>query len=462
MLRLIVCLACCLFVPAQAAEWQQVQVGGLSARLAVGGQGRTPRPLLLVLHGCAQSNAALQQHSALGAAADAAGAVVALPQVPNGGVLAGCWDYYGGAHSRGGRHSGPLLAFTEALLADPELAIDPDRVWIAGLSSGAGQAIVAGCLAPDVFSGVALAGGPGLGTEAGQISQVASSAGVTTELCRRLAGPHVADFARQRAVVVTGDRDFIVAPGYARVNAEGLAAVYGAAQQEPLDLGSLPGAPAGTGGLWLDAAGPRVALIEVAGLDHAWPGGAGSGPTREFVAQGGLDLGAFLLAFFGDGIPEGPEDPEDPEDPENPEDPGSLEDPEDPAPCPAITATLVEHTSRLGVYGGVYGAADLGYVELLNRYGVSTPFALHQGPDGRWYHDPTGLDCGQPAEPEPPVDPAPDAARGVSDAAPLADAGLEADAGGASGCQQLGGSPSTPFLICLLFCGLAGRRRPRG
>ncbi|MCB9548331.1 MAG: hypothetical protein H6706_21180 [Myxococcales bacterium] len=186
-----------------------------------------------------------------------------------------------------------MLAFTEALLADPDLAIDPARVYLGGLSSGAGQALVTGCLAPDVFAGIAVAGGPGLGTEASAIGGVATTAPAVADLCARLAGPHAAALAGQRAAIVVGDRDFIVAQGYAPVNAEGLATAYRAtpAGTAPLDPGEVR--------LWMDASGPRVALLTVPGLDHAWPGGAGEGPTLEFVARGGLDFAAWSLAFFG-------------------------------------------------------------------------------------------------------------------------------------------------------------------
>ena len=46
------------------------------------------------------------------------------------------------------------------------------------------------------------------------------------------------------------------------------------------------------------------------------------------------------------------------------------------------------HLSRYDVYPPGYGVADATYVELLDAYGVSGPFALYLGSDGDWYLDP--------------------------------------------------------------------------
>lgn len=406
---------------AQAVEWSPYAAGGINSLIATSeARPAGGRPLLVIMHGCAQSNAALQQ-DAIAAAADTAGGIVALPSVPFGGVLAGCWDYYGAGHTDANRHLGPLIAHVEALVADEALGIDPAQVWIAGLSSGAGEAMVAGCVAPDLFSGVISVGGPGLGTEAGQIGLVATNAEAVTGLCARLSRAPAA-FARQRAIFVVGTSDYVVAQGYAPVNADGFAAMYGAGERRDADLAALPGAAAGQVALWRAGGSDRVALLTATGLDHAWPLGNGAGITQQFVAQGGPDVATYAFEFFGGAAPDRPGEPEpqpvvEPEPAGEPE-PGAPEpepdDAEPEAPCSVqprrVDGTLIDHVARFAVHAGGYGAVDVSYVDLLSRYGTATPFPLYEGPDG-WYADPDRVPSAcdaPPAEAPEPEQPAPE------------------------------------------------------
>jgi poly(3-hydroxybutyrate) depolymerase len=301
--------AACLVSSAAAAraEWQAQTAGGVSVEVYTPasqspiGQGRA---LLVVLHGCTQSAATLRDQGNLRVAGDDFGAVVAVPTVPNGGVLAGCWDYYGPSHARTGRHDGPLLEMTAALLADPALGIDPAQVYIAGLSSGAGQAMVMGCVAPDVFAGVGIAAGPTVGTESSQIAIVSTHQAAAATLCRTLAGGASPSFDTQLAAVIAGSSDYIVAQGYADLNAAVMGDVYSggsALASSALDVSSLEGyQPAGEGQLLSDATGPRISLIHATGMGHAWPAGSGEGFELSFVAKEGVSWGQYLARFFSE------------------------------------------------------------------------------------------------------------------------------------------------------------------
>jgi poly(3-hydroxybutyrate) depolymerase len=261
------------------------------------------RPALIVLHGCGQSAADLSARADLDRIADAFDAVVVVPTVPNGGVYLGCWDYYGASHSRTSPHPSFLLDLVDELLADPALDVDPGRVWIAGLSSGAGMAMVMGCLAPDVFSGVGIAAGPTVGTTAFEAATVGTDVAQGRADCVALAGPHAADFANQSVGTVAGTGDIFVAQGYATLNAEVFASIYATGGAEltaaPLDVGSLPGyEPVGTGTVHSDAGGPRVVSISAQGMGHAWPAGTGPGAEIGFVASQGVDFAWTLADLF--------------------------------------------------------------------------------------------------------------------------------------------------------------------
>ena len=166
------------------------------------------RALMVSLHGCVQTSQVLKNGGNWTATADEHGMVVAVPAAPNGGVLLGCWDYYDTNHSRTSpaRHDDNLLDLVSALLADTSLGIDPDQVYVSGLSSGGGQAMVMGCLAPDVFAGVGIAAGPTVGTTSGQIGSVATTLAQARSTCRTFAGTHAADFGSQVTSVVFSHR----------------------------------------------------------------------------------------------------------------------------------------------------------------------------------------------------------------------------------------------------------------
>lgn len=164
------------------------------------------RALVVVLHGCAQNATELKQFANWEATADEYGLVVAIPDVVNG-VISGCWDY-DEALDRSG-HIQRVLDVVAALEARPELDIDPDQVYVTGLSSGASLALQLTCEAPDVFAGVGAVAGPSLGsdqqqalgaTPPGNVSRAASK-------CAQIAGSHADSLGTQIASLAYGDLD---------------------------------------------------------------------------------------------------------------------------------------------------------------------------------------------------------------------------------------------------------------
>lgn len=282
------------------ATWQGETIAGMSTRLytPAGAVPAGGRGLMVVLHGCAQSNTAIGDSGNWGDTADRFQWVIAAPNAPGGGVLAGCWDYYGTSQSRTNKFNDDVLSLVQDLLARPNLGIDPNQVYVAGLSSGASQAMVLGCLAPDVFAGVGINAGPTVGTTSGQIGSVATSKASAVALCQQLAGSHAADFSTQLTSIVYGDNDYTVATGYNTLNAQVMAQLYGASGPAAFSTAGLPGAnPAGQGSAYDDAQGPRVRLILNTGLGHNWPSGAGTG-SAPFVKANSIDYPEELASFF--------------------------------------------------------------------------------------------------------------------------------------------------------------------
>ncbi len=290
------------------AAWATQTIAGMTvevytpATTSPAGDGRA---LMITMHGCSQTAGVLASNGNFEAAAEAFGVVMAVPAVPGGGVVAGCWDYYGAVHSRTSGHNGPVLELAQTLRDDASYDIDADQVYVVGFSSGGGQALVLGCLAPDVFAGVGVAAGPSLGTSISQIAQVSTTAPQAATLCRQFAGPQESALATQLGVTFSDSTDFTVAQGYNAVNAEMFASVMsdgiGAMQADTVDQSTLPGmTPQGGGTVYRDGMGPRVAALDsTAGVGHNWPAGHGqAGGLLTFVSGQGLDYPSYLAEFF--------------------------------------------------------------------------------------------------------------------------------------------------------------------
>lgn len=245
------------------------------------------RALLVFLHGCGMVGGDLQQFGALEAVAEEHGAVVLLPDVPDGGVLLGCWDYYGPDHTRDQGHQAEVLNTVDWVLAEP-FDIDPNQVGVAGLSSGGGMSMLLGCLAPDVFAGVGVVAGPTVGTTSLEIGFEATTPEEGTALCLDLAGDNADSFGSQFAITTTDAADFVVAVGYAAVNSivfRRLYEQYGAAFDlinEDLELYGGAGAAIRAD----DGEHSRVLWWRSEGVGHRWPTGSGQPDTLTISGLG--------------------------------------------------------------------------------------------------------------------------------------------------------------------------------
>ncbi len=295
-------ILCAAASTAEAGSWSQRTVAGMTVQIYVpdsAGSYPAGRGLMVGLHGCTQQATALRDRGNWTAAAESYGVVIALPQVPNGGVIAGCWDYYGSNHTRSTRHDGNVLQLVSSLLGDGTLRIDAAQVYVSGLSSGGGEAMVLGCLAPDVFSGVGINAGPTVGTASSEIARVSTTQAAAVAACRRLAGAQSGAFDTQLVSVIYGTQDFVVAQGYGQLNAEVFAELYGARTQSTLDVAQMPGfMPRGMAAAWADGEGERIQRIIVDGMGHAFPSGSGDSFEMSFIAARGVAWPAQMLAQF--------------------------------------------------------------------------------------------------------------------------------------------------------------------
>jgi poly(3-hydroxybutyrate) depolymerase len=272
------------------------------------------RALMLTLHGCAQtaSGNVINKKFNWEDTAEKYGMVVIAPTVPSGTTAtrtySGCWDWFGGNHSRTTRDEAILLKLVDAVKVRAGLDIDPNQIYVTGLSSGGGVTNSIGCVAPDVFAGVGDNAGPALYTAAS--AGVGSKAQVTAQqvssVCTQIAGSYSTSLKTQLFAGVNGTSDATVDPTHTAVEVAGMKLLYGASTSNGAftDVKS-------TGESWKDAAGKtRVSYVQATGMAHAWPAGAGGSGGGTYVDYTHVNFPAYVTKFFFDNnLRVGPSDP---------------------------------------------------------------------------------------------------------------------------------------------------------
>jgi len=259
------------------------------------------RALVLVLHGCVQTALNDVINNGDGGfnwqgVADQYGAVILAPNATGNAGNNHCWDYYGTNHTRTTGHDGVLLDLVSRFTNDPQYEIDPNQVYVAGLSSGGGETMVLACLAPDVFAGIGNNAGPALGTSSGQIGSIPSGYTSTTAKnnCLNLAGSNSSYFSTQIASAMWGTSDYLVGQAYGPLNMEAMRLVYGGSYTSA----NLTVAGGGSGTQHTDASGKlRTSQVAVSGMSHAWPAGAG-GQNTNYVDSTRSNYPSYLMNFW--------------------------------------------------------------------------------------------------------------------------------------------------------------------
>lgn len=261
----------------------------------------TGRALMLSLHGCGMTASnVINKGFNWEDTAEKYGMVVIAPTVPSGTTAtrayAGCWDWFGGNHSRSTRDEAILLQLIAAVKARANLDIDPKQIYVSGLSSGGGLVNTLACVAPDIFAGAGDNSGPALYTpsNAGVGSKATVTAQNVASVCTQIAGSYASDLSTQIFSVVNGTADSIVDPSHDQVQTAGMKLNYGASTSN----GSFVEVKS-SGESWKDANGKtRVSYVQATGMGHAWPAGAGGSGGGTYVDYTHINYAAYLTQFF--------------------------------------------------------------------------------------------------------------------------------------------------------------------
>ncbi len=275
-----------------AASWSGKQtIGGLRSVYtyvpATTSQIGEGRGLLLVLRGCTQAASAFKTAN-LDIAAEEYGMVIAAAD-PNTSAGFDCWGYWN-AYSRNSGDFKNVITAAQALIADTSLDIDPNQVYISGLSSGGAFAMTVGCLAPDVFAGMGLDAAPSIGSGY-STSNPPDSIETTATKCENAAGSYSEHFATQITSTAFGTTDGMVGKAYAPHNAAAMAIIYEATKTDKVN--EVQGFTNVKESTWTDG---RVSMVEFGSVGHAWPGG--SGASGSYIDGSSANYGLYLGKFF--------------------------------------------------------------------------------------------------------------------------------------------------------------------
>jgi len=245
-----------------------------------------PAPLVVMLHGCAQSPDDFAAGTGMNAAAEDHTCLVAYPGQTTAANASRCWNWFNAGDQQRDRGEPSLIAgITRQVMATH--AIDPRRVFVAGLSAGGAAAAIMGARYPDLYAAIGVHSGLACGAARDLSSGFAAM--------RQGAAPGTERAsAAMPAIVFHGDEDSTVNPDNA---ASVIAQAAGGARLEKRVLtGRVPGGHAYRRTLYVDASGATV--IEqwsVVGGGHAWSGGR---PAGSFTDPRGPNATQEMLRFF--------------------------------------------------------------------------------------------------------------------------------------------------------------------
>ncbi|MDZ4759763.1 MAG: PHB depolymerase family esterase [Alphaproteobacteria bacterium] len=247
-----------------------------------------PLPLIVMLHGCTQSPDDFAAGTRMNEQAEAHGFVVAYPAQIQSANMSRCWNWFEGKdQQRGGGEPAILAGLTREVMDD--LAIHPDRVFVAGLSAGGAAAAILGATYPDLYAAVGVHSGLACGSAHDMSSAFAAMQRGGSPAPRTMSPGRLVP-----TIVFHGDSDATVNA----VNGEQVIAHAGAGfdlRSETVRGRSQDGVSF-TRTVSRDRSGD-VALEHwlVHGGGHAWSGGSAAG---SFTDSRGPDASAEMARFF--------------------------------------------------------------------------------------------------------------------------------------------------------------------
>jgi poly(hydroxyalkanoate) depolymerase family esterase len=255
------------------------------------------RPLVVMLHGGTQDPDDFAAGTRMNALAEEHGFLVAYPSQCKSANPSLCWNWFKPEDQvRGAGEPSIIAGITSEIVS--EYDIDPQRVFVAGLSAGGAMAGVMAAAYPEVYAAVGVHSGLPYRSATDVASAFAAMRGDTGLPSRRQKTRPASDHAlRPRTIVFHGDADHIVHPSNAAKIVE--QHTKGGDTLERANARS-SASRTYTRAVTRDKTG--TAVVEqwiIHGSGHAWSGGSTDGT---YTDPHGPDASREMVRFFFEGL----------------------------------------------------------------------------------------------------------------------------------------------------------------
>ena len=271
-------------------------------------------PLLVMLHGCQQTAYEMALGSRMNRLADSKGFVVIYPQQTRRVQALRCWRWFQPDSAHGYAEADAIAELTSTIVSRHKL--DGARVYVAGMSAGAGMAGLTALRHPKLFAAVALHSGAALGDAHNPSGGMRTMRRGASHEATALIESELQDadgFPGMPALILHGQNDTVVVPR----NATQLAQQFVHVNWLPASSGLTPATalalriavkPVGKETVlakgtvreyqrwdFMRSRKPIVRLCLIKGVGHAWSGGDAA---QKFNAKEGPAASALIWQFF--------------------------------------------------------------------------------------------------------------------------------------------------------------------
>jgi poly(hydroxyalkanoate) depolymerase family esterase len=256
-------------------------------------------PLVVMLHGCDQSATSFAQGTRMNQLAETAGYAVLYPQQAVSTHPHRCWKWYDRATQKGAGDVPLIVGIINKVLK--HYPIDRARIYICGISAGAGMANIVALNHPELFAGLGLHSGPSFGAGHSAIGALAVMQhgaagrveGAIEEVLDRRPG-----FPPLPTILIQGDGDQVVRPINQTHLERQAMLVNQLTDDSPAQVREKAANKRGHAYQLRDVYRGRKVMLRVARiaeLKHAWSGGDG---RISFNSGHGPNASKMMLDFF--------------------------------------------------------------------------------------------------------------------------------------------------------------------